>query len=317
MINFTRMFSAQIFFAGLLLVGSVQTNAASLSDTIDEFRRVMSEGKASTSVDIDNDSLLLKKDDGFYTSGMRLSYAVTVSDAKKSSTAGWRIGQEQYTASDIKLLPSQFGPPDHPYAAWLYGGVFKQTHLADGTHVKLGVDLGCLGPCAGGEWTQNTLHRIIGQPLPQGWSKQVRNEFGVVLYADVAPVRWKPTAAVDVTPVLHARFGNIYTDAGIGATMRAGQLNSFPEQDALYGYLRVDARAVAYNASLQGGYFSSANPHVVKPKRLVGEAELGIEWRSAPYAAQVALVRRGNEIDGLSNAIGAQNFARLQFSYSP
>jgi lipid A 3-O-deacylase len=49
----------------------------------------------------------------------------------------------------------------------------------------------------------------------------------------------------------------------------------------------------------------------------VGEAELGMAWNSAPYAISVSIVRRSNEIRDLSNAIGAQNFARLQFSYSP
>ena len=145
----------------------------------------------------------------------------------------------------------------------------------------------------------------------------MRNEIGLVLYADAAPVRWKPYSAVDVTPTLHARFGNIFTDAGAGLTLRAGELNTFPYQSAVYGFVRIDARAVAYNASLQGGYFSSDNPHTVRPKRLVGEAELGLVWTSAPYGAQVSIIRRGNEIDGLSNAIGGQNFARLQFSYSP
>jgi len=29
------------------------------------------------------------------------------------------------------------------------------------------------------------------------------------------------------------------------------------------------------------------------------------------------VVRRGNEISALTNASGAENFARLQFSYSP
>ena len=128
-------------------------------------------------------------------------------------------------------------PPDHPYAGWLYGGVFKETYRADGTYRKIGLDIGCLGPCAGGEWTQTNLHRLLDQPLPQGWSKQVRNEAGFVLHADAAPVRWSPGPAIDITPNLHGRFGNIFTDVGAGLTVRAGRLNLLPDQPTLHGFL--------------------------------------------------------------------------------
>lgn len=303
--------------AGVLLVACAQAWGGAVGNALDDFRQAMAQGKPSTVVDIDNDSLLLKRDDGFFTSGMRLTRQYEMRGPEGSSTFGWRIGQDQYTASDIKLPPEAIGPPDHPYAAWLYGGVFKHIEHADGRHTRLGLDLGCIGPCAGGEWVQTNLHRLINQPLPQAWSKQVRNEFGMVLYADVAPVRWTPLSALDLTPNLHARFGNIFTDAGAGITLRAGQLTPASGLSAAHAFLRIDATAVAYNATLQGAYFSSGNPHTVQPKRLVGEAELGWIWSSAPYGMRMSIVRRGNEIKDLPNSVGSQNFARLQFSYSP
>jgi lipid A 3-O-deacylase len=309
----------QLFFKSIAVCLSftacLQASAAGLGGMLDEFRHALADGKAATLVDIDNDTLLLKKDDRFYTSGMGITrqYALPGS----STVFGWRIGQEQYTASDIKLPAHLVMAPDHPYAGWLYGGVFRNEQLGGGMHVNLGLDLGCLGPCAGGEWVQTNLHRVINQPLPQAWSKQVRNEFGVRLYADVAPARWALATYADLTPNLHARFGNIFTDAGAGLTLRAGRLPALPEQAAAYGFLRIDGRAVGYNASLQGGYFSGGNPHTVKPKRGVGEAELGMQWRGAQYGARISVVRRSNEIEGLPNSIGAQNFARLQFSYTP
>jgi lipid A 3-O-deacylase len=303
--------------AALLLVACAQAMGDTLSNTLDNFRQAMAEGKAATLVDIDNDSLLLKKDDGFYTSGMRLTRQYAIGSTDSTTTFGWRIGQDQYTASDIKLPPALVGPPDHPYAAWLYGGVFKQTDHADGSHMRLGLDLGCIGPCAGGEWMQTNLHRLINQPLPQAWSTQVRNELGVVLYADMAPVRWTPFSALDVTPSVHARFGNIFTDVGAGVTLRAGQLALSPDQSGAHAFLRIDATGVAYNATLQGAYFSSGDPHTVQPKRMVAEAELGWVWNRAPYGIRMSIIRRGNEIEDLPNSIGAQNFARLQFSYSP
>lgn len=295
----------------------MQANADTVNKMVEDFKKTAAEGKSTHLVDIDNDTLLLKRDDRFYTSGIRYTQLYTAGDATQLTTFGWRLGQELYTASDIKLPPASVQSPDHPYAGWLYGGVFKEIHRSDGSHGKWGVDLGCLGTCSGGEWTQTNLHRLINQPMPQAWSRQVKSEVGAVLHANVAPVRWMVGSYVDVTPNFHGRFGNIFTDAGAGMTLRAGRLNFLPNQSTLHAYLRVDGRAVAYNATLQGGYFSRDNPHTVKPKRLVGEAELGLAWNQAPFAISVSIVRRGNEIRDLSNAVGAQNFARLQFSYTP
>jgi lipid A 3-O-deacylase len=302
---------------GLLLAGtSLHSVADTLGNFVKDFGTAYRDGKTTHIVDIDNDSLLLKRDDGFYTSGLLYTQRYTIGGTTGSTTFGWRIGQELYTASDINLPPALVRPPDHPYAGWLYGGVFKDTHHPDGRYRKLGIDIGCLGPCAGGEWTQNNLHRLLNQPLPQGWSRQVKNEAGIVLYADVAPVRWTPNPSIDITPNLHGRFGNIFADVGAGVTLRAGRLN-LPDQSTLHAYLRLDGRAVGYNATMQGGYFSKDNVHTVAPKRFVGEAEVGLVWNAAPFAVNFGIVRRGNEVRDLPNSVGSQNFARVRISYSP
>ncbi|MDB5840805.1 MAG: lipid deacylase LpxR family protein [Herminiimonas sp.] len=303
--------------AFFLAAACIQAGAAGFGELAEGFRTAVAQGQRSHLVDIDNDSLLLNRDDGFYTSGLRYTQQYALRDASRLTIYGWRIGQEQYTASDIKLPPASIPRLDHPYAGWLYGGVFKTTHLSDGSYRRFGLDIGCLGPCAGGEWTQKNLHRILDQPIPQGWSTQVKNEPGLVLYGDLAPLRWNPHAAVDITPALHGRFGNIFTDAGASLTVRAGQLNQLPGASTLHGFVRIDGRAIGYNATLQGGYFSNDNPRTVSPKRLVGEAEAGIQWIRGPFGVLASVVRRSNEISGLSNAAGAQNFARLQFTYTP
>lgn len=291
--------------------------AGTMSAFLDDFRKAREQGRTSHVVSIDNDTLLLNRDDGFYTSGMSYGQASTLRGRDGAVTYGWRVAQELYTASDIKLPPAQIGPPDHPYAGWLYGGIFKESHRNDGTSVRYGLDLGCLGPCAGGRWTQTNFHRVIDQPLPQGWSRQVRNELGVVLHGEITPVRWQAGNAFDVGPSVQGRIGNIFTDLGVGLTARAGSLNLLPHQPALYGFLRAEARAVGYNATLQGGLFSKNNSHTVDPKRVVGEVEAGVVWTGQNFGTRLGLVRRSNEIRNLPDAEGAQNFLRLQFSYTP
>jgi len=303
--------------AGLLLAMAASAHAGIFNSTVADYQRARAEGRVSHLLEIDNDSLLFNRNDGFYTSGVRYTQLHSLRIGTNVTGFGWRIGQQLYTPSDIKLPPERVGPPDHPYAGWLYGGFFKQEVRADGSHVVAGVDLGCLGPCAGGDWTQTNLHRLLNQPLPQGWSKQMKNEPGVVLYADIAPLSWRPSASVDVTPHVDGRFGNIFTDVGAGVMVRAGRLPVWPNESTLHGFVRADMHVVGYDATLQGGYFSDSDPHTVEPKRVVGEAEAGVVWSDGAYGARVGIVRRTNEISALTNSVGAQNFVRLQFSYIP
>ncbi|MDB5853020.1 MAG: lipid deacylase LpxR family protein [Herminiimonas sp.] len=309
--------SLEFALASLILVFSGAAQAGALGDMAEEYQRVLATGTGSHQINIDNDSLLLRRDDRLYTSGIGYVYRSIAREQGGTVAWSWSLNQELYTSLDTSLTPPNLGPPDHPYAAWLHAGLTRQVQHADGSGNSIGVDIGCLGPCAGGERSQDVLHRIISQKLPQGWGAQLKNEVGIVLQADLSPVRWAPMRNVDITPNLHGRFGNIFTDAGVGVTLRAGRLNQLPDEPTLHAYLRLDGRAVAYNATLQGGYFSQTDPHAVAPKRAVGEYEAGVTWAERHLAATVAFVRRGNEIRDLSNAVGAQNFLRLQFTYTP
>jgi lipid A 3-O-deacylase len=302
--------------AGLLLIlDGAPVYAGSVSEFVNDFRQAAARGQAAHVLDIDNDSLLLTRRDGFYSSGLRYTQQYELHEGSEIARYGWRLGQELYTASDIKLTPEQIPANDHPYAGWLYAGVFKEAVQPGGAAWKWGVDLGCLGPCAGGEWTQTTLHRILNQPLPEGWDTQLDNEAGVVLYAEQAFAPWRWGSHASLSPVLHGRFGNIFTDAGAALILRIGRAGA--DRSSLHGYFRLDGRAVGYNATLQGGYFSGDHARTVAPKRLVGEAEAGVVWRLAPYAIRISVIRRSNEIRGLPNSQGSQNIGSLQISYFP
>lgn len=310
-------FSLHFLATCLLLVHASLVRADVVPDVLPGFRTVMAQGASSIVLDIDNDSLLMNRNDGFYTSGVRITQQSAMRNAAQLVTYGWRIGHEMYSASDIKLQSAQVQALDHPYAAWLYGGLFREVRQVDGAYTRIGFDLGCLGPCAAGERVQTNLHRLINQPLPQGWSVQVKNEFGAVLYGDVAPARWSLQPWLDVQPSIRGRFGNIFTDVTAAVTLRAGALGDLPAASTRHLYLKFGARAVGHDASLQGGYFSSGNPHTVRPQRLVAEAEAGLQWVHEPFALLAAIVRRGNEIRDLPAAAGAQNFVRLQLVYFP
>ncbi|HTD07223.1 lipid A deacylase LpxR family protein [Undibacterium sp.] len=301
--------------AASLVMACAPSFAQSAIPSWDEYQDVRAKGISVWQLNIENDSLLFNGRDGFYTSGVQLGQRNVWNTQSNSTTYGWRIGQELYTASDTKLLPWQLSPRDHPYAGWLFGGIYKESADASGRSIRLGLDVGCLGPCAAGDWSQTHLHRLLHQPLPQGWSTQLGNEWGAVLYGEWSPLRWAPAAFLDITPTVKGRFGNIFTDAAVGLTVRAGALNRLPEQPANYAFFRAEAKAVAYNATIQGGYF--ADEHTgVDPKKSVGELEAGYVWRGERLGVNVSIVRRSNEIRQLTNGEGAQNFAKILFFYA-
>ncbi len=281
----------------------------------DFMQRFIELGRSTTVLDIDNDTWLLTGSDRFYTSGLRLSRSYRLRSEDGWETLGWRVGQQLYTASSIQRRPEQLAALDHPYAGWVYAGLFHQRETSDGSEIALGLDLGCLGPCAGGEWTQSTLHRWLHQPSPVAWSTQIGTEAGVVFRAGARGPYWSLGKSIDLRPGIAVRVGNIFTDLSTEATLRAGALHD-ASGHRRYGFLRLAARAVGHDATLQGGWLTGTEERTVNPQRLTGEAELGLQWQSAQWALRVSVVRRANEIKGLSDAEGHQDFLRLSIAFT-
>ena len=283
----------------------------------DEIREIFATGRSTTTLDIDNDSLLLNHADGRYTSGVRLTQNYRKRQGDGWVSAGWRLGQQLYTPKDAQLYPEQLGPLDRPYAGWLYGGLYYRIENSDGSETAFGLDLGCLGPCALGRQTQEALHHVLSQPQPHGWSTQLSTELGAVAHLGGRGPFWHFGRSVDLRPGVAARIGNIFTDLGADLTLRVGELQPLPDASTVYGFLRAGARAVAYDATLQGGMFRRESERTVDPKRLTGEAEAGLQWQGGRWAVRVSVVVRSNEIRGLSESDGRQDFMRVAISYSP
>lgn len=280
-----------------------------------ELEAITAKGTATDFIDFENDSLLLTQKDGFYTSGMRYSRYYRLRTNQGWRSTGWRFGQQLYTASDVRLEPDKISRFDHPYAGWLYGGFMMRSEADDGSETALGLDIGCLGPCAGGAPTQEFIHRVLKQPRPRGWHTQLGNEWGVVMHAGGRAPYWKLARWLDVRPGLSMRLGNIFTDLSAEASLRAGQLQSMAASGLSYVFLRGAVRAVAYDATLQGGLFSDDDARTVAPKRWTGEFEAGMQWQAPQWGLRVSFVRRSNEIAGLSASAGRQDMLRLSISF--
>lgn len=300
-----------------LLAATVASSPAMAGAWFADADAILEQGRVSTTLDIDNDSIPFRHQDGFYTSGVRFTRAYRLREAGGWRSVAWRIGQQLYTPKHVTTPPEGLGPLDRPYAGWLYGGATYRIEADDGSELAWGLDLGCLGPCAGGAATQRLMHRLMNQPRPLGWTTQIANEPGLVAHVGARAPAYRLAAFADLRPGVALRAGNIFTDVMLDTTLRAGRLRAAPGEAITYGFLRAGVRSVGYDATLQGGLFAGDPGRTVRPRRTTGELEAGFQWQRAAWALRVALVGRTSEIAGLPEAQGRESFVRLSISYAP
>lgn len=281
-----------------------------------------------------------------YTNGIRLAYVsgekepegVTSILAKKVLGAdedarirrGFAIGHSIFTPRDTAA--SEPLPDQHPYAGWLYGEymiVVQRDSVVDQITIQAGV----IGPSAGGEFVQNNWHDFIGGQEANGWDNQIGDEAGLVVSYDHrrrALFELKDSRfGADVTPTYGFSVGNIQTNARIGLTLRLGEdLQSdygpprvrpalagagyFSPVDGFSWYLfaGAEARAVAYDAFLDGRLFHSGDPSVPS-KVFVGDFQGGLVTQIRRIQISYTYVVRTEEFDGQD---GAQRFCAITLS---
>ena len=150
---------------------------------------------------------------------------------------GISIGQNIYTPQDTDTSAPIHN--DRPYAAWLYASFALQSTYkrVDPRTLKdvpvrldtLALDVGLVGPAAGGEFVQNNFHKLIGDATANGWANQLHNEPTIDLTFER---RWRtnhgvvfedPKLEYDVIPRIGATVGNVVTYASAGGTVRIGK----------------------------------------------------------------------------------------------
>jgi len=198
-------------------------------------------------------------------------------------------------------------PADWPYAASLFGtvGIAAQGERSRQT---LSVQLGVLGAAAQGEPVQNSVHRLLGQPLALGFPLQVGPQ-------PVAQVTWsrlatQPLSAsgVDWVGRTTVTLGRPLTQATAGALLRIGERPAGPSWPGeiqfpgtstrrAYGWAGVDLRAVAVQRYIDGP--TSAYESLVRHRPGVAHLlaggslalgartwiDIGLEWRSLEFSA--------------------------------
>lgn len=221
-------------------------------------------------------------------------------------------GQNIYTPENTYVTNPIYN--DRPYAAWLYASFALQytykrhdprTGIDEPMRLDtLQLDLGVIGPAAGGEFVQNNFHKLIGVSPAYGWGNQLHNEPTVGLSFER---RWRtgravlidnPKLEVDFIPRVAVSVGNVATYGSVGGTARIGKnlrddfgptraRPALPGSDAFIGdgsfgwylFAGVDGQAVARNIFLDGN--TDGFSQSVSRRPLVGEAQAGLAilWR--------------------------------------
>lgn len=270
----------------------------------------------------ENDRYAIPPTDRHYTNGLRLSWlspptrgipeAVTrFTDWPSLLFLGrewvpksrrWAViaGHSIFTPKDTEA--TGLVANDRPYAGWFYFGASLNTVREDATTGEatqdtVELDLGIVGPYAGGEEVQNTWHDIIGVERARGWDNQIHTEPGAMVTFER---KWRTGSVdlpfgleVDAIPSVTFTGGNVLTAAAAGATVRIGDslatdfgpprirpslpgYESFERTGGFGWYLFAGAegRAVAHNIFLDGNTFRSS--HSVDRNVLVGDFQLGL-----------------------------------------
>lgn len=253
----------------------------------------------SLTVQLENDQMALSgTSDQWYTHGTKVWW--TYKDPDPAGPIGWlgsgarrllwpgadggpvriagMFGQNIYTPET--LTSTAFNPDDRPYGGWLYVGAIAQ-HTRGRLTQTADIKIGVIGPAAGADIVQQTMHRFASKHKAIGWDNQLRSAAGVELgyLARYALPLWDERIAV--APHGGLVLGNTRRLAHAGATLIAGDARGrlalpglgegvadtlAPLADPLaahgrlpagfYAFAGVDFAYVGYNRFIEGETFA-------------------------------------------------------------
>jgi lipid A 3-O-deacylase len=253
------------------------------------------------SLQYDND--FFSATDRYYTQGIVLcfihpvvryspfAHALIKLNKRALNYYGFHLEQDVFTPKSIRYMEGAIYYGERPFTA-----VFFMSHSLsslDGGKKQLlrtRLDLGVIGPAAKGEEEQKGIHKALDNIEPQGWQNQLAND--VVLNYTIQYEKGLVSSRYFEGMAAGAlRLGTLYTNVGLGLHARFGLLNPYfnslglsndpakrKHKFRIYGFAKINARLVGYNATLQGGFFSSSiyTLPASEVSRLVMDAQGGL-----------------------------------------
>ncbi|MCV6631329.1 MAG: lipid A deacylase LpxR family protein, partial [Flavobacteriaceae bacterium] len=215
----------------------------------------------------------------------------------QQSMSEMQFHMEAYTPeylNDGSIDPNE----EHPYAGYSY---FKYLHTMafPKSYIRLGLDVGILGPASQAGKVQNWFHRTISNDVElQGWSEQLPNQFAFNLQLAYA----KTLASgkyTDLYTYAEVMFGNIYVYGKPQLHFRFGKLRPIPYSLAQNNQLLDTAnnwelfldfgfgfKLSVYNATLQGQLFDGEQRFTYKQLNNMvynGNIALGMRYKTTNF----------------------------------
>jgi lipid A 3-O-deacylase len=278
----------------------------------------------------DDDSYLAQGSDRYYTAGnfAYFRHALNVRDTThlRNKVLGFEFGQKLYTPHSGSINFTGADNPqyiDRPFAAYLYVGSALNLLYKDESNLKLGAQIGIVGPAALGRPIQEFIHKVFSLYHPSGWEYQIDNDFEVNLSAEYNRLLARASWA-DVSLTSYADLGNGFTGAGIGPMFRLGDFNQLFNSEStqstaiksrpftplnsreLFFYYKPQINAVAYDATVQGSLFNSRKPGsmevTLNPERLIFSNQLGVGYSGKRFVIDAAVIFHTKDVKEMSEA---------------
>ena len=272
----------------------------------------------------DNDSYLAQGSDRYYTDGIyiyfRHALKIKEGSSLQNKVLGFETGQKLFNAQTGSIFYNGIDDPryiDRPFAAYLYVGSTLNFLYKNESNLKIGAQVGFVGPNAFGRQTQNFVHDNFGFYHPAGWEYQIDNDFEVNLSAEYNKLLTRGSW-IDISLASYLNLGNGLSGAGIGPLVRLGNsnqlFNSVSTQSTairstpsaplhsheLFFYYKPQFNVVAYDATIQGSLFGTRNPNSMEvtldPKRFVFSNELGVSYAGKRFVINAAAIIKTKEV---------------------
>ena len=189
-------------------------------------------------------------------------------------SAGFGFEHAVYTPQDLASKEIQLG--DYPYAAYLVLKAFKTScDTVNKRRFIANASIGFIGPLAGGKQMQTSIHQTTGDVIPQGWVNQLNNDlllnYSVIVEQQLLHIK----SRVSFLLFGEANIGSLNTSVGVGAKVLLGMFqNSFESKSTynqpfqIYLFASLFSKANAYDATLQGGFFSRESSFVIDSEQI-------------------------------------------------
>jgi hypothetical protein len=184
---------------------------------------------------------------------------------------GISIDHVAYTPTSTSSNQILYG--DRPFAACLSLKTFAlATDSSRRRRISSALIAGVIGPWAGGQEMQTTIHRWLNNPLPKGWQYQIQNDLILNYQVNYEKELLNLSNIFSLNSANELRIGTLNDKVSGGFSFLLGKFfdpyRSIGKSKTrgkwsyyLYGNLQLSL--IAYDASLQGGVFDHQSEYTI------------------------------------------------------